>query len=1057
MELTSRSRRQIDCAMTGDFAPKTIQDCTLWRRLVQGFADDGLNKVAASLASSLPDICQLATDRMKQMPAFHPEFTLHDEVHLLRVTELMARVVGEEILSKVLNPIEIALLILAAHFHDTGMVPDKTQADGIRASREYSLLKDNWRIEYPGFQEASNIYRDPNADPLDKIRCAQVVADFESVLFQRFLRETHAERSAAIVKDLLGHDPRLKVGTGHFADPLALLCVSHNWPPERISEADGFLHDKAVGTFPVNLAYLACVLRLADILDFDRERTPDELLRCISFNNPVSISEWEKHRSVDGWKIDKDAVRFECACDRPEYERSIHRFMGWIDDELSAAHGIVRKFPASFCQYKLHLPYRTDRSRIKAKDGAYLYSSDLEISLSRDEIVRLLMTEKLYGRPSLAIRELLQNSWDALRHRAAIMKRDEQMEWTQGSVDFEHGVNAEGREFIRCTDNGVGMSADILKNFLVRAGRSYYRSPEFERERLSFRQKGADFDPCARFGIGFMSVFMLGDRITIKTRKYGGLQGGLGEPLIAEINGIGSLIVLRRGAVDQPPGTVIEIVGRRKPDRFLSHHDKVRLVETIYGYALGCDFPVHAKCTIPEIEDHISLKAGLVVPWHPYVAAGVKKCAIFTQKFSDVHPCLKGATMCALPLTDEGRLTVANQECGWRMAEKLPHPEMWAGRFHAGYLDFRGKTCVDGIFVAGQSGRGTLTFGTSWSANPIQLGECAFVLDVRGELKPELTPHRTPPENTNDPFRVSVTWRRLRRIAARAHGMLWEQVIERFDSKADAKVLWQLMYLHKVHFDTMLRGFLWRKLLLPVVSDTEQLEFRTFEELSPIPFRTEVQGAFSPSRNGTTIGVDREMAAWKDEWMSVFGSVEEAIYGMASLTLDADEPLLTFSPPDEPDSTALSRLTFDSFGRSIPSMPFGSGLEACLAAEAASVWINARHPVFQWLLVRQEKTEGDCNFDFLHRLASALIEKGALKALATGSLTNQEHNFHFSTLGYYFREAELDSLDKPLLPPYKCWHHEHGFFEITADLLKKLAEIQIIDWHRELIASRVDC
>jgi hypothetical protein len=33
----------------------------------------------------------------------------------------------------------------------------------------------------------------------------------------------------------------------------------------------------------------------------------------------------------------------------------------------------------------------------KAKDDAYLYSADLEISLSRDEIVRLLMTEKLYG------------------------------------------------------------------------------------------------------------------------------------------------------------------------------------------------------------------------------------------------------------------------------------------------------------------------------------------------------------------------------------------------------------------------------------------------------------------------------------------------------------------------------------------------------------------------------------------------------------------------------------------------------------------------------------
>jgi hypothetical protein len=40
---------------------------------------------------------------------------------------------------------------------------------------------------------------------------------------------------------------------------------------------------------------------------------------------------------------------------------------------------------------------RTDGSRVKAMDDAYLYSADLEISFSGDEIVRLLMTEKLYG------------------------------------------------------------------------------------------------------------------------------------------------------------------------------------------------------------------------------------------------------------------------------------------------------------------------------------------------------------------------------------------------------------------------------------------------------------------------------------------------------------------------------------------------------------------------------------------------------------------------------------------------------------------------------------
>jgi hypothetical protein len=73
-----------------------------------------------------------------------------------------------------------------------------------------------------------------------------------------------------------------------------------------------------------------------------------------------------------------------------------------------------QSFPKAFCDsYRLDIPQRVDRSRIGPKDGRYVYH-DLEFTLSRDEIVGLLMTEKLYRTPSLAIRELVQNALDAL-------------------------------------------------------------------------------------------------------------------------------------------------------------------------------------------------------------------------------------------------------------------------------------------------------------------------------------------------------------------------------------------------------------------------------------------------------------------------------------------------------------------------------------------------------------------------------------------------------------------------------------------------------------------
>lgn len=1039
--------------MAGDFTPATLESCILWKRLNEPFKTDPENTLAKALAHSVGEVCKLARERMKLMPAVHPEFTLHDETHLLRVTELMARVIPEKVLREVLNPVEIALLILSAHFHDTGMVPDSGEANAIRESKEFSLARDNWLVEFAGFRDATLVLNDKEADPIDKVRCEEVVAEHEQAIFQRFLRDTHAERSADFVKTRLNTDQRLRVGTGHLADALALLCVSHNWPPDQISDGNGFLPDKAVGTFPANLQYLACVLRLADILDFDRERTPDELFRCVTFTNQVSITEWEKHRSVEGWKVDRDAVRFECACERPEYERAIHRFLGYIDDELTAAHGIARRFPSQFSAYYFDLPFRTDRSRVTPKDGAYLQATDLEIALSRDEIVRLLMTEKLYGQPSLAIRELLQNAWDALRHRVAIMKRDEEMDWTHGHVEFEHGVNVEGREYVRCTDNGVGMDQHILKNFLVRAGRSYYRSPEFERERIAFRQKGADFDPCARFGIGFMSVFMLGDQITIWTRRYRGLQGGLGEPLIVEINGIGGLIVLREGKADQAPGTKIEIVGRRKPDRFLSHHDRVRLVDTIYAFALAGEFPVHARCTIPEVADEISLPAGVAKAWHPLVEYGVKGCAAFTQAFSEIDSRLGGAIVCAVPLTEDGRLVVANEEGGWKIGEKNMGPAYWVeGAKKVSTWTWEGRTCLDGILVAGPHGRGRRGFPlvSTQYRNPVHFGEDPFVLDVRGELKPELTPHRSPPDRQGVLNDAGPTWRRLRNMAARAHGKLWEQVITRFESPADIKALWQLLALHRVSFATLRRGFVWERMLVPSLTPAGDLHFRQFSALAPIPFGVGAQKPFAAERDGTIVGIDAEMGAWKtsNNGGMVANIIEEAICGLAILTLDKNGPELIFQPPLDPEELNFSSIVFSDFDRTFSTMPFGRGFEGVLVAQACECLLNRRHPLVEWLLRHQGSTLGNPNFDFLHCLAGALLEEGALEALAVGNFKSSRHNWHFSLLGYRFRLADFDSLEKALRPPYICWHPDHGKFEISKETLEKLAEVQAIDWRR---------
>src|SRR4051812_44435233 len=93
--------------MPGDFLLPSLENTTLLRRLEKPFQNEAHTKLAQSLAKTLPAICRLAVDRMRLMPVLHPEFTLHDDTHLLRVTELMSLVLPEKVLQEVLNPVEI--------------------------------------------------------------------------------------------------------------------------------------------------------------------------------------------------------------------------------------------------------------------------------------------------------------------------------------------------------------------------------------------------------------------------------------------------------------------------------------------------------------------------------------------------------------------------------------------------------------------------------------------------------------------------------------------------------------------------------------------------------------------------------------------------------------------------------------------------------------------------------------------------------------------------------------------------------------------------------------
>ncbi|WP_460546365.1 ATP-binding protein, partial [Echinicola sediminis] len=133
-----------------------------------------------------------------------------------------------------------------------------------------------------------------------------------------------------------------------------------------------------------------------------------------------------------------------------------------------------------------------------------------EINFSADvpKLTALVMGRELYGENAnvIFIRELIQNSIDAIRARMRLDKKK--------FAPIIHISYSEQTNTFVVEDNGVGMSKIEAESYLLKVGRSIWRS-----KRLN---KNDDLSPSSigRFGIGFVSALYVSKQIRVSTKRY---------------------------------------------------------------------------------------------------------------------------------------------------------------------------------------------------------------------------------------------------------------------------------------------------------------------------------------------------------------------------------------------------------------------------------------------------------------------------------------------------------------------------------------------------------
>jgi hypothetical protein len=562
----------------------------LYRELAKSAGRDELDRGEVdALCGLVTTTAEIVGPALSRIAEIFKQYTVHDIHHSYNLIRLMDRFIPG-ITKKKLNSLEITFLILAALLHDAGMIVSDEERAETLASDDFLRFRLRQVDRVRAVEAARTAGNETRARAID------------DALLAEYFRRLHPERAGAYIARVLKGKLRFK-DVDLTAD-LSRLCESHAWGFEQ--SLDPLHPDKAVvrldaerrvGNVPLNLRYLSCCLRLADILDFDRSRTPLSILELIDFSEDKSWEEWNKHLSVHGWKVTQRDVAFETRCAHPAYYVAVQQFLDAVDHELRSSRFLIDHESAEIAgRYQLHLPHAVDRRKVVMEDESYV-AGGFRFRLEYEDIMRLLMDRSLYPDPSLFLRELLQNALDACRRKEAQAKEAGRAgDYKPSIAIWDHSGDPDAPRIV-FQDNGVGMSLGIVEQYFLRVGRSYYRSPEFEAERVRLEKQGIELDASSQFGIGILSCFLVGDRFEIETYQFGH------DPLAITVEGPTKYFVIRKlkqppqaefprspagDSDDGPPAyTGTRITVHLRPGA------EVKVFETFETYAVNVDYPIH--------------------------------------------------------------------------------------------------------------------------------------------------------------------------------------------------------------------------------------------------------------------------------------------------------------------------------------------------------------------------------------------------------------------------------------------------------------------------------
>jgi hypothetical protein len=466
---------------------QTAFDTSIWKN------EDKIKYLQENISS----IERSIKEHLENIRTDFPQLTDHSLTHSRMLWNYARIIIGESF--DFLNPLEAFVLHITFLIHDSGMC--------------YSILNNIEEIQQdPLYLDYIKQYGDKESN-------------IEDALFY-VVRFRHGDFALRVAVEKLS-DGNYLISDTPLREELGLIigkiAKSHTCNLNYIDREFGsrYCNPNFPTDWSIDCQKLSYILRTADAAHLDNLRTPKSN-KLIEEIKGVSKEHWTFQKKLGFPVISVDNL-LVYTTNTPFYEKEqkawwfCYDALKVLDKELKSANEFFEIKQQNSFQAKgvksINDTLDLGKNYIRTEGWT---SIDTNIKVTNPvHIATELGGIRLYGNINVAVRELIQNSIDAINlYRTYTGQSNPEVGELKVAIEKE-----DDKYFLIVTDNGIGMSQTLLTNELLDFGGSYWKSNKFTIDFEGIKTKG--FESIGKFGIGFFSVFMLGKRISVTSWKFG--------------------------------------------------------------------------------------------------------------------------------------------------------------------------------------------------------------------------------------------------------------------------------------------------------------------------------------------------------------------------------------------------------------------------------------------------------------------------------------------------------------------------------------------------------